>query len=102
MPSRAEQKIIGAVELLVGCVQVEQKLQHLVDDLVAGARPGRSILLTTTMTLCPSSSAFCSTNRVCGIGPFKRVDQQQNAVDHLQDALHLAAKIGVARACRRC
>ena len=30
---------------------------------------GRSILLTTTITLWPSSSAFCSTKRVCGIGP---------------------------------
>ena len=28
---------------------------------------------------------------------FGCVDQQQNAVDHLQDALHLAGKVGVAR-----
>ena len=32
----------------------------------------------------------------------ERIDDQQHAVDHAQDALHLAAEVGVARACRRC
>ena len=36
------------------------------------------------------------TNLVCGIGAFGRVDQQDDAVDHRQDALDLAAEIGVA------
>ena len=30
------------------------------------------------------------------------VHQEYDAVDHLEDALHLAAEIGVAQACRRC
>src|SRR5688572_30557954 len=35
----------------------------------SGRAPGRSTLLTTTMGLRPSASAFRVTNRVCGIGP---------------------------------
>ena len=34
-----------------------------------GRDPGRSILLTTTIALCPSASALRVTKRVCGIGP---------------------------------
>ncbi len=30
-------------------------------------------------------------------GAFRRVHQQYNAVDHLEDTLHLAAEVGVAR-----
>ena len=32
-----------------------------------------------------------------GHGAFRRVHQQDDAVDHLEDAFHLAAEIGVAR-----
>ena len=31
-----------------------------------------------------------------GHGAFRSIHQQQNAVDHLQDSLHLAAKVSVA------
>ena len=31
-----------------------------------------------------------------GHGAFRSIHQQQNAVDHLEDSLHLAAKVGVA------
>ena len=34
---------------------------------------------------------------VCGSGPFGGVDQHHDAVDHVQDALDLAAEVGVAR-----
>ncbi|MPN14702.1 hypothetical protein SDC9_162029 [bioreactor metagenome] len=30
-------------------------------------------------------------------GAFCRIDQQNDSVDHLQNTLHLAAKVGVAR-----
>ena len=42
-------------------------------------------------------SAFDTTNLVCGRGPFGSVDQHQGTVDHVEDALDLAAEIGVAR-----
>ena len=29
--------------------------------------------------------------------PFRRVDQQQHAIDHTENAFHFAAEIGVAR-----
>ena len=57
---------------------------------------GRSILLIATIGLRPRASAFDSTNLVCGIGPFGGVDQHDRAVDHVEDALDLAAEIGVA------
>ena len=44
-----------------------------------------------------ASSAFFSTKRVCGSGPSRGVDQQHDAVDHGERALHFAAEVGVAR-----
>ena len=37
----------------------------------SGRQLGLSTLFTTTMGLSPICNAFCSTNRVCGIGPSK-------------------------------
>ena len=48
------------------------------------------------MTLWPSSSLLQHEPRL-GHGALSRVDEQQNAVDHLQNALDLAGEIGVAR-----
>ena len=50
-----------------------------------------------TMGRRPSASAFRVTNRVCGIGPFGRVHQDQHPVHHPQDPLDLAPEVGVAR-----
>ena len=79
---------------LVG-VEVEEELVDLVDDLL-GRASGRSTLLTTSTTGSLCSSALRSTNRVCGSGPSRRVDEQEHAVDHRQPALDLAAEVGVA------
>ena len=48
------------------------------------------------MTLWPSSS-LAQHKTGLGHGPLGDVHQQDHAVDHLEDPLHLAAKIGVAR-----
>ena len=56
---------------------------------------GRSTLLTTRITGSRASSALRSTNRVCGSGPFARVDEQEDAVDHRQRPLDLAAEVRV-------
>jgi hypothetical protein len=48
----------------------------------------------TTIGVRWSASAFRSTKRVCGIGP-SNVDDEQHAIDHAQDALDFAAKVGV-------
>ena len=51
----------------------------------------------TTMGFSPSFSALESTNLVCGITDFGRVHQQHHAIHHREDALYLAAEIGMAR-----
>ena len=53
-------------------------------------------MLMTTMGFRPSFSALDSTNLVCGMTRFGGIDQQHHAIDHRQDALHLAAEIGMA------
>jgi len=53
-------------------------------------------LLTTTIGLSPSASAFFVTKRVCGIGP-STASTQQHAVDHRQHPFDLAAEVGVPR-----
>ena len=50
----------------------------------------------TTMGRRPHSNALRSTKRVCGMTALGGVDEQQAAVGHLQDALDLAAEVGVA------
>ena len=62
----------------------------------SGRALSRSILFTTTMGLRPRASALRVTKRVCGIGPFDRVHEQHDAVDHREHALDLAAEVGVA------
>ena len=57
---------------------------------------GRSILLTTTITRWPSSNAGEDEARLRH-GALSGVDEQDNAVDHLEDTLDLAAEVGVAR-----
>ena len=57
---------------------------------------GRSILLTTTIGRSPSASASLQHGARLRHRPLDGVDQQQAAVGHVQDALDLAAEIGVA------
>ena len=63
---------------------------------LCGRAFSRSILLMTTMGLAPASSALRSTNCVCACGPSCGIHHEQHAVDHVHDALHFAAEIGVA------
>ena len=86
----------GAVQLLVGGVQVQQQLQHLVDDLVD--------TLVGTVDLVddhddPVTQLQRAAEHETGLGhrALGGVHQQDDAVDHLQDTLHLAAEVGVAR-----
>ena len=61
-----------------------------------GSAPGRSILLITTMGVRPSSSAFQQHEPRLRHRAVERVDDEQHAVHHAQDALDLAAEVGVA------
>ena len=57
---------------------------------------GLSTLLTATIGFRPIFSALPTTNLVCGIGPSAASTSTIATVDHRQDALDLAAEIGVA------
>ncbi len=63
----------------------------------SGRALGRSSLLMTTIGLRCSSSDFLSTNLVCGMGPSKASTSSSTPSTMLQNALHLAAEIGVPR-----
>jgi hypothetical protein len=82
------------VELLVGGVERGEQVEHLVEHF-GDARVGAVDLVDGDDRARPSFSALPSTNLVCGIGP-SAASTSTRAVDHRQDALDLAAEIGVA------
>ena len=86
----------GAVELLVGGVQVQQQLQHLVDDLV-DALVGAVDLVDDHDDTVAQLQRAAEHETGLGHGALGGVHQQDDAVDHLEDTLHLAAEVGVAR-----
>jgi hypothetical protein len=86
----------GRVELRVGGLEVEEELEHLVVDL--GGPRRRAVHLVhhhhrhvAQLQRLPGHEAGL------GHGSLHRVDQEEHAVDHAQDALHLAAEVGVPR-----
>ena len=86
----------GGIQLLVGGVQVHQQLQHLVHHLV-DALVGPVDLVDHHNDPVAQLQGTAQHEAGLGHGTLRRVHQQDDAVDHLQDALHLAAKVGVAR-----
>ena len=86
----------GAVKLLGRGVEVEQQLEDLVHDLV-DACVGPVDLVDDDDDLVPKLQRLLQNEARLRHGAFGCVDQQQNAVDHLEDTLDLAGEIGVAR-----
>ena len=86
----------GGIELLVGSVQVQQQLQHLVHDFV-DTGIGLIDLVHGYDDLVAQLQGLLQHEAGLGHGALGSVYQQDNAVDHLQDPLYLAAKVGVAR-----
>ena len=85
----------GEVELLVGGVERGEQVEHLVDDL---ARPRVRLvdLVDADDRLQPDLQRLADHELGLRHRPLGRVDQHDRAVDHGQDALDLAAEIGVA------
>ena len=77
-------------------MQVHQQLQHLVDDLV-DALIGAVDLVDHHDDPMAQLQSLGEHEAGLGHGAFSGVYQQDNAVDHLQNTLHLAAEVGVAR-----
>ena len=86
----------GAIQLLVGGAQVHQQFQNLVDDFL-DAGVGAVDLVDRDDQRQVLLQGFLQNKAGLGHAALGGVHQQQNAVDHLQNALHLAAEVGVAR-----
>ena len=94
LPAGAEDG--GGVELVVGSVQIQQQLQNLVHDFVD---PGVGLihLVHGHNDLVTQLQCLLQHETGLGHGTLGGIHQQDNAVDHFQDSLYLAAEIGVAR-----
>ena len=86
----------GEVELVLGGVEVDEEVVDLVQDL-AGPRVRAVDLVDHDHRGQPRLERLAQ--HVAGLGqrPLGGVDEQQDAVHHLERALHLAPEVGVAR-----
>ena len=85
-----------AVQLLVGSAQVHQQVEDLVDDFL-DAGIGTVDLVDGDNKAQILLQSLLQHETGLGHAALSSVHQQQNAVDHLQHALDLAAEVGVAR-----
>ena len=86
----------GAVQLLVGSTQIHQQVEDLVDDFL-DAGIGTVDLVDGDNKAQILLQSLLQHETGLGHTALSSVHQQQNAVDHLQHALDLAAEVGVAR-----
>ena len=84
------------VKLFVGSVQIDQKLQHLVDDFIRACfRPVNFINADDNGQFQFQrffQNKFCLRHRA-----FKSVDNEDNAVYHLEDTFNFTAEVGMSR-----
>ena len=83
------------IKLLVGGVERGEKVEHFVDHL-GDARVGLVDLVDGDDRLEPDLQRLGDDELRLRHRPFGGVDKDDGAVDHGEDALHLAAEIGVA------
>ena len=83
------------IELLVVGLEVEEQLEHLVEDF-GGARVGAVDLVDDDDRLEAERERLAGDELGLRHRPFGGVDQQDHAVDHGEDALDLGAEVGVA------
>ena len=86
----------GAVQLLIGSAQIHQQVQHLIDDFL-DAGIGAVDLVDGHHQTQVLLQSLLQHKTGLGHAALGGIHQQQNTVDHLQHALHLAAKVGMAR-----
>ena len=83
------------IELLVIGLEVEEQLEHLVEHF-GGARVGAVDLVDDDDRLEAERKRLAGDELGLRHRAFGGIDQQDDAVDHRQDALDLGAEIGVA------
>ena len=83
------------IELLVIGVEQDEQVEHFVEHF-GGARVGAVDLVDDDDRLEAERERLAGDELGLRHRPFGGVDQQDDAVDHRQDALDLAAEIGVA------
>ncbi len=85
----------GEVELLLLGVEVDEQVIDLVEDLL-GAGIGAVNLVDDDDGLQTGFQSLAEDVTGLGQRSLGGIDQQHDAIDHLESALHLAAKVGVA------
>ena len=85
-----------AVELFVGRAEVQQQFKHFVDHFVQACVRPVYFVDYHDYPVVELQRALEYKPRLRH-GPLKSVHEQQHAVDHFQNALHLAAEIGMPR-----
>ena len=85
----------GRVKLFVGGFKVEEQLKDLVHDLF-GTGIGTVDLVYHDNDLKAELKRALENEAGLGHGAFVSVDKKENAVDHFEDTLDLAAKVSVA------
>src|SRR5699024_5644955 len=86
----------GGIELLVRAAEVHEQLQHLVHDLKY-ALVGAVYLVEDDDDPVAELKRLGEHEARLGHRPLGGVHEQDDAVDHLEYALDLAAEVGVAR-----
>ena len=86
----------GRIQLFLVGVQIQQQLQDFVDDLV-DTLVGTVDLIDHDDDAVAQLQGTAEDETGLRHGAFRSVYQQDNAVDHLQDAFHFAAEVRMAR-----
>ncbi|MPM41176.1 hypothetical protein SDC9_87826 [bioreactor metagenome] len=86
----------GEIELFRRCAKLDKQLQRLVDNLDGSCVRPVDLVDDDDRNL-TQFQGFAQHEARLRHAAFKRVHEQQNAVHHLEDALHLAAEVRVTR-----
>ena len=86
----------GEIELLVGRVEAHEELEHEVQHLLRVGVVAVD-LVDDHDGLGTGLECLAQHEASLGLGTFRRIHDQQHAVDHVHDTLDLAAEVGVSR-----
>ena len=86
----------GEVELLLGCPEVKHKVEHHLIDLF-GPTARLINLVDNDDGFQPYLQCLLQDEARLGHRAFEGIDEQEATIGHVQHALHLTAKVGVAR-----